>query len=318
MRATGVGSMPGEDFRGVVRFVVETCTGLPFLPELPARGDSAGMIARGAALLDGLGADLQPAGWRLTDRPGLDQRRARSLLAHDLDVLEEELQGYEGDLKIQVAGPWTLAATMERPRGDRILADHGARRELAQSLASGVADHVVEVSRRVSGASVLVQVDEPALRAVLDGQVPTASGIGRHRRVHDPEADAALAEVVRGIRGAGGRPVVHTCAPDVPVALLGGAGFEAISFDLDLVASTSYDAFAAVFEAGVDLWPGVAAPRQDASDVRRRVDKFFAALGFGEADTVPRAVVSPPCGLGLDSPDQARRTLATLEEATRL
>ncbi|MGH1565081.1 methionine synthase [Mumia sp. DW29H23] len=315
MRATGVGSMPGEDFRGVVRFVVETLD-LPFLPELPARGDGAGMVGRAVGLLDGLGADLQPAGWRLTDRPGLDQRRARSLLSHDLDVLEEETQGYEGGLKVQVAGPWTLAATMERPRGDRVLADHGARRELAQSLASGIAAHVDEVRRRVPGAAVVLQVDEPGLRAVLDGQVPTASGIGRHRRVHDPEADASLREVASAVRGAGARPVVHTCAPRVPVTLLSGAGFEALSFDLSLVTADEYDAYAAVLEAGADLWPGVTG--RDPSGLRRSSDRFFAALGFSEDATVPRTVLSPSCGLAGSTPDDARRTLRDVASATRL
>ncbi|MBW9205661.1 methionine synthase [Mumia sp. zg.B17] len=315
MRATGIGSMPGEDFRGVVRFVLETLD-LPFLPELPARGDGAGMIGRAAGLLDGLGADLQPAGWRLTDRPGLDQRRARSLLAHDLDVLEEEADGYEGDLKVQVAGPWTLAATMERPRGDRLLADHGARRELAQSLASGLAAHVEEVRRRVPAASIVVQVDEPGLRSVLEGQVPTASGAGNHRRVHPPEVDAALREVADAARGAGARPVVHTCAPRVPLSLLAGAGFEAISFDLGLVSGEERDAYASVLESGVDLWPGVA--DDDVSAMRRTSDHFFSGLGFGEEATVPRTVLSPPCGLADASPDDARRVLRGVAATTKL
>ena len=43
------------------------------------------MTGRGLAVVAGLGADLQPAGWRLTDAPGIDHRRARSLLAQDRD-----------------------------------------------------------------------------------------------------------------------------------------------------------------------------------------------------------------------------------------
>ncbi len=71
-----------------------------------------------------LAADLQPAGWRLTGSSaasGVDHRRARSLLAQDLDQVEEQAQGYAGAFKIQVAGPWTLAATVEKPRGDKVL-----------------------------------------------------------------------------------------------------------------------------------------------------------------------------------------------------
>jgi hypothetical protein len=110
---------------------------VPYLPELPARGPGADLIGRAAGLLVDLPVDLQPSGWRLVDRPGVDLRRARDLLARDLDALEEVAEGYAGPLKVQVAGPWTLAATVERPRGDRVLADHGARRELAQALAEG-------------------------------------------------------------------------------------------------------------------------------------------------------------------------------------
>ncbi len=67
-------------------------------------------------------------------------------------MLEDALQGFTGHVKVQVAGPWTLAATVERPRGDKMLADHGARRELAQALAEGVRDHLADVRRRVPDA----------------------------------------------------------------------------------------------------------------------------------------------------------------------
>ena len=81
-----------------------------------------------------------------------------STLRSDLDLLEEHAQGYAGPVKYAVAGPWTLAATMERPRGDRVLADHGARRELGQSLAEGVAELVAEMRRRLPEAQPVVQL----------------------------------------------------------------------------------------------------------------------------------------------------------------
>ncbi|MGZ4470290.1 MAG: methionine synthase, partial [Nocardioidaceae bacterium] len=230
--ATGVGSMPGEDaaaFEEAVRLVLGETPDLPFLPELPGRGAPASMTGRALAVMAELGADLQPAGWRLTDAPGVDHRRARSLLAQDLDALEERTQGYDGRFKIQVAGPWTLAATVERPRGDRVLADHGARRELAQALAEGLAAHVADVRRRLPGAELVVQVDEPALPAVLAGQVPTASGFNRHRSVDPAGASPALEWVLGAVRDAGAVPVVHCCASDVPVALLVGAGAGGLS-----------------------------------------------------------------------------------------
>ncbi|MBA2716388.1 MAG: methionine synthase, partial [Propionibacteriales bacterium] len=163
--ATGVGSMPGEDYFESTRVVLGELGDLPHVVELPSRGPTASMIGRTLALVSELGADLQPAGWRLTDSPGLDHRRAKSLLGHDLDVTEELAQGHSGRFKVQVAGPWTLAATVERQRGDKVLSDFGARRDLAQALAEGVGDHVAAVQRRIPGAEIVVQVDEPSLPA---------------------------------------------------------------------------------------------------------------------------------------------------------
>ena len=80
-RATGVGSMPGEDFAQSLRIVLDVLPDLPHLPELPGRGAIADLTGRAVAVTAELGFDLQPAGWRLTDAPGVDHRRARSRLA---------------------------------------------------------------------------------------------------------------------------------------------------------------------------------------------------------------------------------------------
>ena len=183
IRSTGIGSWPGTDMADAIKISLAECPELPFLPELPARGEYAAMIGRSTALLAGLAVDLQPAGWRLTDGSGRDHRRAINTLRSDLDLVEEHAQGYAGPLKYAVAGPWTLAATMERPRGDRVLADYGARRDLAQSLAEGVAEMIMDMRRRLPEVQPIVQLDEPLLPSVLAGAVPTASGFSRHRVV---------------------------------------------------------------------------------------------------------------------------------------
>lgn len=309
MIATGVGSMPGTDMDEVLRVVRGEVGDLAFVPELPARGPHASMVGRGLAVLDGLEADLQPSGWRLGVGSGRDLRRARSVLAQDLDAAEEHFADLAGVVKVQVAGPLTLAAVVERPRGDKLVADHGARRELAESLAEGLKTHVADVRRRFAG-DVVVQVDEPAITAVLGGGVPTASGFSRHRSVQPPEADDLLRQVVDAISVAGARPVVHSCAPDVPVALLSGAGFTAISFDVALARPD--DTWSEVFESGTDLWPGIV-PSTDAdsgeADARRRLEGFFSRLGFDEEAYDERTVVTPTCGLAGASPAWARRAL---------
>ena len=244
---------------------------LPHLPEVPGRGPTAAMTGRALAVMAELGADLQPAGWRLTDAAGVDHRRARSLLGQDLDTLEEQAEGYAGGFKIQVAGPWTLAATVEKPRGDKVLSDHGARRELAQALAEGLRDHVADVRRRLPGVDrLVVQVDEPALAGVLAAKVPTASGFGRHRTVHPPEASDALGWVLDAITDEGAEPWVHACAPSTPLACCAAparAGSRSTSIGMG---AADHDVLAEALEAGETVALGVVPSTEPAATGRRR------------------------------------------------
>jgi methionine synthase II (cobalamin-independent) len=316
--ASGIGSLPGAyaaAFDEALKLTLGELPDLPYLPELPGRGAIADMTGRTLAVVAELGADLQPAGWRLTGSGGgIDQRRARSLLAQDLDALEEQAQGYAGRLKVQVAGPWTLAATVERPRGDRILADHGARRELAQALAEGLGGHVRDLQRRVPEADLVVQVDEPVLPAVLAGAIPTASGFHRHRTVHPPEASPALEAVLGAVTEAGATPIVHCCAPEVPFDLLLGAGAAGVSVDLTALGAASYDGLAEVIDRKQMLLLGVvpaADPDPWPTDtvlierVLRTLDMLGLAPPTGESDG--DLVITPTCGLAGASATWARR-----------
>ena len=309
--------MPGEDVRETTTMVLDELPDLAHLPELPARGAIAGMIGRTAAIVSDLGFDLQPAGWRLTDAAGVDHRRARSLLSQDLDVLEDESQGRTGLLKVQVAGPWTFAAMVEKPRGDKVLSDFGACRDVAQALAAGVADHLAEVQKRVPGASMVLQVDEPMLPAVMRGQVRTASGFHRHRSVDAPIASQALEWVLEAAGPA--LPVVHCCAADAPVSLFRGAGADAVSVDLGVLAAASYDDLATVLDEGGQAWLGVVptssahAPTTNAALDRAR--RLLDMLGYDPEEVADRIVLTPACGLAGATPGYALAALRAVREA---
>ena len=322
--ATGIGSMPGttdDDFAEATRLVLGELPDLPHVPELPGRGVGAQMTGRSLAVVAGLAADLQPAGWRLTDASGADHRRARSLLAQDLDTVEELAQDYVGAFKTQVAGPWTLAATVEKPRGDKVLSDHGARRELAQALAEGIGEHLADLRRRLRGVERwVVQVDEPALAAVVNAQVPTASGFGRHRKVDLREASAHLEWVVSAITAAGAEAWVHSCAPQVPWSLVAGTGVSGLSADLDMLGAVDLDTFAEMLESGRTAVLGVVPstdPGATPSDARftERVQRWLDMLGLDPEVVRDRLVVSPTCGLAGATPTwaaQAVRLSATV------
>lgn len=329
MRLTGIGSFPGDSQRDLDEAVALVLgeladePGLPFVPEVPGRGVHAGMVGRTLGLVTDLDVDLQPAGWRLTGSSGappVDQRRARSLLGQDLDTVEEQAEAYSGDLKVQVAGPWTLAATVERPRGDKVLADHAARRDLAQALALAVQEHVTDMCRRLPDVRrLVVQVDEPALPAVLGGSVPTASGFGKHRTVHPPEASEALEWLFGAIRDAGAEPWAHCCAADAPLALLRGAGARGLAADLALVSAAGHDALAEAVEAGESVVLGVVPTTEPASaptpgSLAESVLRWVDLVGLDLDAAAGSLLVSPACGLAGASRTWARQAV-TLTKA---
>lgn len=315
--ATGVGSLPGDDPREAVRMVLDLLPDLPFLPELPARGPHADLAGRSASLLADLPVDLQPAGWRLVPRGSRDGRLARDLVSRDLDALEEAVQGGGPPaLKVQCAGPWTLAALLELPRGDRVLSDAGAVDDLVQSLAEGLRQHLADLSRRLPGTRLVLQLDEPSLPAVLAARIPTASGFGTLRAPGEQRASAVLAQVLE----VSDDVVVHCCAPSPPVALLQKAGARAVSLDATLLTPRDDDVLGEAVDAGLGLLLGVV-PSTDAplGQPADRVTALWRRLGFPAERLASTVVVTPTCGLAGASPAWARRALeACVETARRL
>jgi methionine synthase II (cobalamin-independent) len=270
------------------------------------------------------------------------------MLSSDLDAMEETLDGYRGPLKIQLAGPWTLAATIEQPHSLKVaLADPGLVNDIASSLAEGVRAHVAELAKRVPGATLLVQLDEPSLPAVADGGIPTPSGLSRVREVDEEVLRAKLREVLDATRA---YTIVHCCASGYPFEIINGAGADAVSFDLSLLKHREYDKLAETVEGGsglligalstVGLARGSARPSgRDSDDGSRApsqrdedpgatrptpegtanaVREVWQRIGLPPAICAQQVVITPACGLAGVSPDQARDALRWCREAARI
>ena len=322
--------MPGTNPAEAMRVVAGELPDFPHLPELPDRGPGADLTGRTAALLVEIPVEVTARGWRLAERPGRDLARAKTMLASDLDVMEEVLDGFRGPLKVQLCGPWTLAATLELPRTLNVaIADPGAVADLTASLAEGAAAHVAEVAKRVPGAQLVVQFDEPALAAVAGGEVPTASGLSRLRAV---EAEVLRERLAQVIASTGKYTVVHSCSTGVPFGMIRAAGAGGLSFDLSQLRRGEEDEVAEAAEAGLGLLTGVipAVPAPDAGtagptgpgdgsaearQAAERVIRLWRQLGL-PLDTCPeQAVITPACGLAGASPGQARAALTRCREA---
>jgi methionine synthase II (cobalamin-independent) len=275
------------------------------------------MIGRGAGLLADLKVDLQPMGWRFVDRAGRDSHRTSALLREDLDELAEAFDGYDGDLKVQIAGPWTLASSIWLHRGERSVVDVGATRDLIGSLAEGLRAHLGELARLVPKANLVVQIDEPGLPSVLSGQLPTASGFGRIRAIDPTVAAEGLRDVVAA---AGDRhTVVHCCAPDVPLVLLRNTGVKAVSLDTTLLGPKGWESVAATVESGVELWAGVVPTDETRAKVTDVIDPLVEAwrrVGLPLAD-LSQVTLTPACGLAGLTPPGARSAQRLAVDAAR-
>ena len=313
-RATGIGSWPGASAVAGAEVVVGELHSLPHLVELPARGIGADMIGRAGALLLDIAIDTVPRGYRIVARPGAVARRASGLLREDLDALEEAWEragaGVRGRaVKVQAPGPITLSALLELSGGHRAITDPGAVRDLAASLAEGMALHAAEVARRL-GTDVAVQFDEPALPAALAGRL---TGVTAISPVH-PVDEATAVELFDLCAAQAGQVAVHCCGSEVPWKVLQRSAVNAVSVDAAALQARDIDGLGEFLEAGRTVLLGVVpavAPLQrpsveEAAAVAARVTD---RLGFPRRVLAERIGITPACGLAGASPEWARHAV---------
>ncbi|MGP9661296.1 hypothetical protein [Arthrobacter sp. AOP36-C1-22] len=298
---------------------------LPHLVQLPDRGVGSDAVGRTAALLTELYVEVRPHGWRLTDRPGLDHRRAVSALGTDLGVMADVVGAAgtdPGALKLQLRGPLSLAAGISLHQGEKILSDAGARRDLADSLAEGAARHLQDV-RRVTGASALtVVVEEPGAAAVLGGAVPTASGYRSLRAVDRQEAGRHCKVLVEALHQAGAETVILAPGTGFPG---GGPSWpelitEALAVGFDTICLhgradiAAWERCAELLDQGGRLWLETLDPGQELPGVSAAVEtvhRHFRRMGLPDA-LLGALTLMPAPGLEATTPETTRRVLRRL------
>lgn len=295
--------------------------------ELPARGVGADPIGRAGALLIDVALDTTPRGYRLTARPGAVARRAVSLLGEDVDALEEawEKAGLRGradsghPVKVQAPGPLTLAAEVELANGHRAITDAGATRDLAASLAEGLAAHRAAVARRLDTPTV-VQLDEPSLAAAVTGHLTGVTGITPVAAVDEAVATELLDVCVAAV---GADVLVHSDAAGLPWKLLQCNGIAGVAVDVSTLAASDYDGIAAFVESGRAVMLGavpVRAPQRhlSAEQVAAVAAGVTDRIGFPRAVLTERIGITPGRGLAGATPQWARTAIGLARRAAEV
>ena len=191
-------------------------------------------------------------------------------------------------------------------------------------MATGLAELVDELHRRMPQVEWTLQLDEPALPAVLAGRIPTQSGLHTLAPVSIHEARRSwqiLTEALDGIAVA-----LHCCAPGVPLEELGTA-IDPVFLDLTAAlatgSGTGMDTVAGRLEAGQKVGLGVIAT--DVPDVVVPADRIITTvvqltrrLGIDPALVVDHGLLTPACGLAGWSVPAAREQMRQLTRAARL
>jgi hypothetical protein len=318
-----VGPVPGTEPYDATKLVLDELASFPHLPELPGRGAGADAAGRTAALLVDLHVELAVGRWRLVARPSAEERRARELLARDVDAFELAARGYEGPVKIQLLGPWTLARHLELPGGEWSLADLGAVRDVAASLAEGLAAHEAELRHRVPGVTaVLAELDESGMDAVLAGGVPTASGWAHYPAVEEQVAEEVETVVMEAAgRGNGGLAGARFTGADPPLDLARRAGAGFFSLSASDLRPEIEDQLGEALEAGLGLLAGLVAPgdggRAEPDELAAPVRRLWSRLGLAPSLLPETVVVTPSGGLEGVAREQAAAVLRRCNEVAR-
>jgi hypothetical protein len=175
-------------------------------------------------------------------------------------------------------------------------------------LSDAASAHVADVRRRLPARHLVLQVDEPALPAVLEGGVASASGMSRLPAVPAGEVGAALQRVIDAV----GVPAVLHCCAEFPFEV--SRGFAGISWDIARTPEPA-DPVAEAFEAGQHLILGAVTTRPSrqpsallADAAWRRVVAMWRRTGLAPAG-LARVGFSPACGLAGADPLFARNAL---------
>jgi hypothetical protein len=332
LAATGIGSVPFTEPQEAVELILAHMPRIPYWPQMVRRGYLEDMTAQVARGLPTIKVDLAQRLVRVDREVVRDEALAsfyEIVFSGDLEAFAfdpKEASGFFALLKAaahcpecqvlkgQLSGPVTFSVVVKDQIGKPILYD----RELTQAVAQGLAFKAAwqAAKFRDRGKEAIIFFDEPGLTG-FGSAFMTASR---------EEVEEILTQTMETVRQFG--PVrlgVHCCGNtdwgmllDTPIDIL---SFDSYGYfeNLKLYAKP----LAKFFDRGGILAWGLVPTGEDlknetADSLWRRfqeqVKDLSGALGMEDREILSRAWLTPACGMGYLTPDQARQALGLLSD----
>jgi hypothetical protein len=335
LATTGIGSVPFTDPEETVALVLETLPQIPYWPQMVQLGYLEEMAAQAARGLPGLKVDEVNRTVAMDPDLPRDEALARFyelVLSGDLNSFAFEAQDARGffallaavasqgcpgpALKGQLSGPVTFAGVVKDAEGKPILYD----RELTQAVCAGLARKVAWQAEkfRELGKAPIVFLDEPFLTGFGSAYLP----------ISKDEVTEILTQTLEEAREAAAGPVtlgMHCCG-NTDWSLLLNAPIDILSFDSYgfFESLRLFDrALADYLTRGGWLAWGLVPTNEDFQHetpdklwqrFQAQANQLAKDLNWGLKEILAQSLLTPACGTGYMSRDDARRVLITVKE----
>ncbi|MGB9359923.1 MAG: hypothetical protein WCC01_15350 [Acidimicrobiia bacterium] len=282
MRITGVGSLPHTDVREAAAFVTST-TDLPYLPQLPNRHASEGMLRQWGEGLCGAGGTDDGIGLRFGE-----QEDPTGEAFGGADATLEVIDGPQ--LKTQFTGPVTMFLALLAAG----CSYEGLWDCVVDGLVGRVSEHVAAIRALRPDVELITIMDEPALVTFAPD------------RSNGPVSIEAAAEALSRVMAQAPTPVgIHVCG-DTDWRMVAGLRPAWLSWDLAGLGDGFLDATDAIAETighGTGVMWGLVPTDPAPIDTDRIRSRYGTAVTRLVIDGAPverlthASMATPACGL---------------------
>lgn len=326
----GIGSLPLAGPDEGAQFVLDADLSIPFWPQLPKRCFAEQMIPQYSRAMPCVEIDAEAK--KISFDPAVKmeqlQRFYEQYISEDLEAFalpREYAEGFYAFLdaaagrtwpvvKGQVTGPITFTTGINDADKNPLYND-AELRDAAVKLLTRNAQWQVERLKPFADEAVLMFVDEPVLAAF---------GSSSYVGISAGDVASMCGEIFQAVNEAGGITGMHVCGnSDWDMVI--STGVQVVNFDAYQYGTTMGlypEKVGELFDRGGYIAWGIVPTSGDihnenADTLAEKFDSCVASLenkGFSRDLVIQRSLLTPSCGVGSMSPEDAREVFDTLRQ----